>query len=214
MLKNALFKGGLTTETLDTLLSGEAKGLTDSPPYSSNSWQEKFVRSVPVTMAAQHSNGQSPDSEDTAVGDGLVQPRPISHSYNRFHSVGQPDSLIETAEKHDEPQSLMMQRLSTHDQRTILISNLSDRTTHKDLIDIIRGGRLLDIFIRNDRCATISFVEGAQDFLAHAKRNDIYLHTKRVSSRWFFTDLRLMQSSLNSVGTNASFRFLHMFRTR
>lgn len=66
-------------------------------------------------------------------------------------------------------------------QRTIFITNLSERTTHKDLVSVIRGGRLLDIFLRNDRSATISFVEGAAEFLAYVKRNDIYLQTKRVS---------------------------------
>lgn len=39
----------------------------------------------------------------------------------------------------------------------------------------------MDIFLRHDRSATISFVEGASEFLAYAKRNDIYLHMKRVS---------------------------------
>lgn len=67
-----------------------------------------------------------------------------------------------------------------NDQRTILITNLSDRTTHRDLTDILRGGRLLDIYLRNDRSAQVSFVEGAADFMAYAKRNDFYLHGKRV----------------------------------
>jgi hypothetical protein len=73
------------------------------------------------------------------------------------------------------------QRVPVHDQRTLLIANLSERTTHKDLAGIIRGGRLLDIFLRTDHTATISFVEGAAEFLAYTKRTDIYLHTKRVS---------------------------------
>lgn len=66
------------------------------------------------------------------------------------------------------------------DQRTILITNLSERTTHQDLVGILRGGRLLDIYLRNDRSATVSFVEGAADFLAYAKRKDFYMHGKRV----------------------------------
>ena len=132
-------------------------------------------------MVTPLSNEQSPDSDNTAVGEGLIQPRTHVQSYNRVYSFGPPESSFEELEKEDEIEEPTHTRVPVHDQRTVLISNLSDRTTHKDLADIIRGGRLLDIFLRNDRCATISFVEGAQDFLAYAKRNDIYLHTKRVS---------------------------------
>lgn len=69
------------------------------------------------------------------------------------------------------------------EQRTICLRNLSDRSTHKDIVDVIRGGALLDIYLRaSDRSASVSFVEGsaAQAFMYHAKRNDIYIHGKRV----------------------------------
>lgn len=74
-------------------------------------------------------------------------------------------------------------RYAREEQRTILAKNLSDRVTHKDIIDFVRGGLVLDIYLRsNERSASISFVEGsaAQDFMNHAKRNDIYVHGKRV----------------------------------
>ncbi|KAF2661216.1 hypothetical protein K491DRAFT_481319 [Lophiostoma macrostomum CBS 122681] len=188
LLKSALFRGGLTTETLDTLLAGESGVTNDEPTttYNSSSWDDTFVRPKPVTvtMVTPRSSDQSPDSDNTAVGGGLVQPRTNLQSYNRVYSFGPPESSFEELEKDDEIEEPAHTRVPVHDQRTILISNLSERTTHKDLVDIIRGGRLLDVFLRNDRCATISFVEGAQDFLAYAKRNDIYLHTKRLEFRW------------------------------
>jgi hypothetical protein len=80
------------------------------------------------------------------------------------------------------------ERIPVHDQRTILVTNLSDRTTHKDLLSVIRGGRLLDIYLRHDRSATVSFVEGAAEFLSYAKRNDIYLYTKRVCAGYHKQD--------------------------
>ncbi|KAF2268030.1 hypothetical protein CC78DRAFT_34174 [Lojkania enalia] len=188
LLRNALFRGGLTAETLETLLAGESGATHEEPPqYNDNSaytW-ETFVRPnpVPVTMTAPRSNDASPDSDSTAVHDGL-QPPPQPHSYNRVYSFGHPDSSIDTPEKDEDLQTSSHQRVPLHDQRTLLFTNLSDRTTHKDLVEIIRGGRLLDIFLRNDRSATVSFVEGAPDFLAYAKRNDVYLHTKRLDIRW------------------------------
>jgi hypothetical protein len=104
-----------------------------------------------------------------------------SHSYNRVNSYGQPDSSVESP-KEDDDFNESSPKVPVHDQRTVLITNLPERATHRDLCSIIRGGRLLDVFLRNDRTATISFVEGAAEFLAYAKRKDIYLHTKRVSS--------------------------------
>lgn len=76
-------------------------------------------------------------------------------------------------------------RYAREEQRTILAKNLSDRTTHKDIIDFVRGGLILDVYLRSgERNASISFVEGsaAQDFMNYVKRNDIYVHGKRVSS--------------------------------
>jgi hypothetical protein len=67
-----------------------------------------------------------------------------------------------------------------HAQRTILLTNLHERATHKDITGILRGGRLLDVYLRNDRSAIVSFVEGAAEFMNYVKRNDFYLHTKRV----------------------------------
>jgi hypothetical protein len=151
-------------------------------PQSENTWADTFVRleSVPVTVTSPRPSDETPDSGNTAVGDGLVQPRDYPNSYNRVYGFGQRDS-IDTPNKNDDFRPSLQQRVPAHDQRTILISNLSERTTHKDLVNIIRGGRILDIFLRNDRSATVSFVEGAAEFLAYAKRKDIYLHTKRVS---------------------------------
>ena len=69
------------------------------------------------------------------------------------------------------------------EQRTIALKNLSDRVTHKDLIEIIRGGAVLDLYLRLNS-ASVSFLEGAaaQAFLNYTRRHDIYVHNKRVCS--------------------------------
>jgi hypothetical protein len=74
-------------------------------------------------------------------------------------------------------------RYAREEQRTILAKNLSDRTTHQDIVQVARGGLVLDVFLRmNERSASISFVEGAaaQNFMNYVKRNDVYIHGKRV----------------------------------
>ncbi|KAF2786137.1 hypothetical protein K505DRAFT_368477 [Melanomma pulvis-pyrius CBS 109.77] len=212
LLKSALFRGGLTAETLNTLLSGENEVAQEKevPPaaYNTSSWEEAFVRPqpVPVTMKPPRHFESSPDSDNTAVGDTLQPRQP--HSYHGVYSFGQPDSSIDTTSKGDDFQASSNQRVPIHDQRTILINNLSDRATHKDLVGIIRGGRLLDIFLRNDRSATISFVEGAQEFLAYAKRKDIYLHTKRLEFRWNERQFHVPPHVSNKIANGASRNFV------
>jgi hypothetical protein len=68
--------------------------------------------------------------------------------------------------------------------RSILLSKLPDNTTHGDITDAVRGGQLLDIFLRsNDRTAAVSFLlaADARAFFDHVKRRDLYINQKRVS---------------------------------
>ncbi|KAH7139202.1 hypothetical protein B0J11DRAFT_575121 [Dendryphion nanum] len=209
LLKSVLFRGGLTTETLHTLLSGEVGTADDLSGYDYNNsaWEQKFItpHSVPVTVTTPtpRSSELSPDSENTAVGDGLVQPRSRPRGYNRERSFNQSESSLDGPDR-DDNRSSSIRRVPTHDQRTVLITNLSDRTTHKDLVGIIRGGRLLDIFLRNDRSATVSFVEGAAEFLAYTKRNDIYLHTKRLEIRWNERQFHVPPHVANKIANGAT----------
>ena len=69
---------------------------------------------------------------------------------------------------------------TSHERRTLYFAGLSDRTTYKDLLSVIKGGKLLSVNMRGERSATVTFLDGAADFLAWAKRNDIYLSSKRV----------------------------------
>lgn len=136
---------------------------------------------INITLTRPVAANLTPDPSDHTGNNGYV-PQPFQ--YDRSYSLGAADSGVNFAGKDEEPTGLGARPGFSHsDQRTILFTNLSDKTTHKDITDLVRGGRLLDVYLRNDRCATVSFVEGAADFMAYAKRNDLYLHTKRVSLR-------------------------------
>ena len=68
-------------------------------------------------------------------------------------------------------------------KRTVQLANLAESTTHQDIVDAVRGGMLLDIYLRiHDRTASVSFLEEAQasDFFRHVKRHDLYIRGKRV----------------------------------
>lgn len=69
-------------------------------------------------------------------------------------------------------------------QRTVLLRGLPDRVTHHDITEAVRGGALLDIFLRaREHMASVSFVEesAAQEFLHYARQYGVYVAGKRVS---------------------------------
>lgn len=108
--------------------------------------------------------------------------------YNHHnHSAFEDESSFTPDFEKDDPYlaapQLERKRFAKMGQRTILAKNLTDRASHQDIIDFVRGGLVLDIYLRShERSASISFVEGsaAQDFMNYVKRNDIYVHGKRV----------------------------------
>jgi len=68
--------------------------------------------------------------------------------------------------------------------RTIQLLNLAEGTTHADITSAVRGGMLLDVFLRtHERSATISFLhaEQARKFFDFVRRHDLYIKNKRVS---------------------------------
>ncbi|RMX77492.1 hypothetical protein D0869_09844 [Hortaea werneckii] len=67
----------------------------------------------------------------------------------------------------------------------------ADRTTYKDFVSVIKGGQLLSINLRPERSGTVTFLEGAEAFLAWVRRHDIYLHLKRIEVRWADRQYRL-----------------------
>jgi hypothetical protein len=70
------------------------------------------------------------------------------------------------------------------DNRTLILAGLPDSTTHKDITDVVRGGQILEMQLRHDHSATVTFVHGAVDFLAHAKRFGVYIHSRRIDVQW------------------------------
>ncbi|KAG8530008.1 uncharacterized protein KY384_005490 [Bacidia gigantensis] len=93
------------------------------------------------------------------------------------------------------------------EQRSIVMKGLPEKATHKDIVNFVRGGAVLDIYLRtNDRSASISFVEGAaaHQFMAYAKRNDIYLQGKRLEFSWNERQFILPGHVANKIGIGAT----------
>ncbi|KAG9199468.1 hypothetical protein G6514_008431 [Epicoccum nigrum] len=212
LLKSALFRGGLTTDALNTLLAGESEATpADTSGYQCGS-NEAFTKSKarPVTLRAPHEDHSPLDSDDTeTVSDciDLVRPPPLHRAY-RDVSIG---PVVNNTSEPGSRYSVgfgCRERIPTYDQRTVLVTNLTERTTHKDIAGVIRGGRLLDIFLRSDRSATVSFIEGAAEFLEYVKRNDIYLHAKRLEFRWADRQFHVPQHVSNKIAGGATRNFV------
>lgn len=73
--------------------------------------------------------------------------------------------------------------LSNRENRSILISNLAPTATLKDVVNVVRGGAILEIYFRPaEKVISVSFVDSAAAvaFVDYSKRSDIYVCNKRV----------------------------------
>ncbi|KAG4034314.1 hypothetical protein MFRU_003g02840 [Monilinia fructicola] len=92
-------------------------------------------------------------------------------------------------------------------QRTVQLFNLPEGTTHADICDAVRGGMLLDIYLRpHDNVVNVSFLEQAHanEFFRFVKRNDLYIRSKRVDIRWNDRQFILPGHVANKVGIGAT----------
>lgn len=72
-----------------------------------------------------------------------------------------------------------------HDKRSVRISGLPDNATLADVTSMVRGGQLLDVYLRHrDRAAVVAFLYGsdAAAFVNYGRRNDLYVNNKRVGN--------------------------------
>lgn len=120
--------------------------------------------------------------------------RPRESNGNSFHTHSQinddyafmpdgPDSFNDEGSGNNDSQFRpQRQQYDKFAKRSVLIANLPENTTHLDVADAVRGGMLLDLYLRTDRTASVSFLEesAAHQFFTHVKRHDLYIKGKRV----------------------------------
>ncbi|KAI7539209.1 hypothetical protein KC331_g9886 [Hortaea werneckii] len=142
------------------------------------------------------------NSQQTQAGATLQVP-----SFSRQASYGAPASsipddsaFVEDDDDDDDDNLIEEGRPSTlqppglsliNERRTLYFSGFSDRTTYKDFVSVIKGGQIVSINLRPERSGTVTFLEGAEAFLAWVRRHDIYLHSKRIEVKWADRQYRL-----------------------
>ncbi|KAK3374987.1 hypothetical protein B0H63DRAFT_262777 [Podospora didyma] len=91
--------------------------------------------------------------------------------------------------------------------RTVQLMNLSEGTTHADTTNAVRGGILLDVFVRSqDRSATVSFLHAvdARKFFDHVRKHDLYIKNKRVDIKWSERQFTLPGHVAGKIASGAS----------
>lgn len=72
-------------------------------------------------------------------------------------------------------------------KRTIYLTKLPDRITYAQIFSVIRGGAVVDVWMKSsDHAASVSFVDcsDAENFYQYARKNDIYIDGKRINVEW------------------------------
>ncbi|EQB50889.1 hypothetical protein CGLO_09628 [Colletotrichum gloeosporioides Cg-14] len=214
-LRRNLMRGGVTEDTLAVLTSDESQCQEDDQkhasqvpdPSSGGAPDYVYKPSQKITAATRvpngdyhggHSDGGSikqdwADTEVHDISELCISPTETNHQQGSSHQ-----------DKDQKPSRPQFEKSAT---RTVLITNLPDGTTHADVTAVIRGGQLLDIFLRtHDRSVQVSFLHSAEarDFLEHARRHDLYIKHKRVEVRWSDRQFILPGHVASKIGIGAT----------
>lgn len=152
---------------------GSIRMAVQAPPPAYHEGSRGFPRNIQnyETWSKHFENVHIHESEDWADED----PSPDSVSLDG--PVQELPLLISP------PQPIQRPQFDRQCTRTILLTNLAEGVTHADVTRVVRGGQLLDVYLRaNDRTVAVSFLHAvdARAFFDHVKKNDLYIKNKRV----------------------------------
>ncbi|KAM3421475.1 hypothetical protein BST61_g1868 [Cercospora zeina] len=230
-LKSALYSGGITPDTLCLLIAGRMspEAQKNSTP-GVEAWADEFDDQPPVHLHRHASYSSVPDKSGASASfhskSGITgfhsrsaQHAPASKqptfnnvsASHRYVSHGNPPSSIVDgtcidADSFMDEGNDIEETLAEPGQtlRTLYFTGFNSRTSYRDLLSVIKGGKLLNVSLRPEKSATVTFLDAAADYLAWVKRNDIYLHGKRVDVRWAERQFRLNSHIQNKIDTGAT----------
>ncbi|KAE8351785.1 hypothetical protein BDV28DRAFT_149670 [Aspergillus coremiiformis] len=170
-LKESLLNGGLSQETLNILIYG----------------------SQPPTDYRKDSKACTGDSSEHKENLPVPKANPVhGHKHWGSHGDNEEEDVLLASQDSDRDDYEDSSRssgssIASTSQRTILLRGLPDRVTHRDLVEAVKGGPLLHIYLRaRERMASISFIEetNAQEFMQHVKAHGINIAGKWVEPSW------------------------------
>jgi hypothetical protein len=112
---------------------------------------------------------------------------------------------------YDQPKQAREPQYVQKCTRTVLIQNLPPGATHADVTEVVRGGVLLDVFLRtHDRACSVSFLHAADAryFFDHARKYDLYIKHKRVNVKWDERQFTLAGYAIGKINRGATRNFI------
>ncbi|KAK3898773.1 hypothetical protein C8A05DRAFT_37637 [Staphylotrichum tortipilum] len=201
-LRQNLLRGGVGESTVD-LLSQDDKTIqaghqptatATATPSVADTTEDGGVRVYPTAQRvptgpygqrkeANHCSPRARHHERTTWAD-----QEVDEDEEDDNAASEAESPVETipGANYVKPQN-QRQQYERQCVRTVVLTGLADGTTHAELANAVRGGLLLDIFLRShERAASISFLHSAdaKKFYDHVRRHDLYIRNKRVEIKW------------------------------
>ncbi|TGO26182.1 hypothetical protein BPAE_0065g00490 [Botrytis paeoniae] len=227
-LRRKLIQGGVAEETLNALIKGNDENGADQNAASNVSATHEdpdesttFMTQSPPPLT-QIDHGHQTYTYGTPRTGTILASRPQGYKSSQTHNFQYqetPNQNLHTSGHDDnndtfdfetENNSQTKSQRPSYEkfaQRTVQLYNLPDGTTHADVCDAVRGGMLLDMYLRtHDHTAIVSFLEQAQanELFCHVKRNDLYIRSKRVDIRWHDRQFILPDHIANQVSIGAT----------
>jgi hypothetical protein len=181
-----------------------------------------ICRATPVADRSQANANASVFNHNAGIygGGGAVHHNGIYHGQAPWadHDLEEVEYLDEdtiadgpVGANYDRPKQAQEPQLVQKCTRTVLIQNLPQGTMHADVTAAVRGGLLLDVFLRShDRACSVSFLHAgdARYFFDHARKHDLYIKNKRVNVKWDERQFTLAGYAIGKLNGGATRNFI------
>lgn len=195
--------GGVEANTLDVLVAGsdntdirkdsvvtEDADYARPQPKTTNLYDPDALYTIPQRRKLTF-DYSTPAKTDRIASNGSRRPcdiqpwRKISYATSVLEDAAYDEGVEDVADEYDLAYNGSARPPDNQAHHTLYLAGLSEHTTHKDVLGVIKGGRVVSMMLRKGG-ACVTLASGAVDFLAWTKRNDIYLQGKRVSTHQSF----------------------------
>ncbi|KAF5634438.1 RNA binding protein Nrd1 [Fusarium sp. NRRL 25303] len=187
-LRQNLIAQGLNEATVDSLCLQKPAG--HAPPYA----PEQFEPSPPATLTYKEQASPFPVQSNTASG------CPDEEQGLRLNRSWQPNASYRPSTYpggsinrkgpgyfHDNKRPEIKEWFERSAQRSVRLLNVPDGVTHGDVAAVIRGGPVLEIFLRGkDNTATVSFLHEADAcaFIENCRTDGLYIKDRKIHTKW------------------------------
>ncbi|EGU73438.1 hypothetical protein HZS61_017519 [Fusarium oxysporum f. sp. conglutinans] len=187
-LRQNLIAQGLNETIVNSLCL--QKPAEDAPTYA----PEQFEPSPTANFTYKAQASTFPIQSNTALG------YPAEEQGLRLNRSWQPNASYRSSTHpggsinqkrlgsfHDNKRPEVKEWFERSAQRSVLLLNVPDGITHGDVAAVIRGGPVLEIFLRSkDNTATVSFLHEADAcaFIENCRTAGLYIKDRKIHTRW------------------------------